>query len=204
MERIFAPTRDGTHFYIEPLKPDEVNIAAALCDSCVGENLYPRNYLASTLDKSDHFFFFLRNRYDEIAGYIYFHASSFQETAEFLKLSPEELEKQLGGRPERIANMRSISILEPHRKQNLARHLLGWGLEYARSHTGAELAVIVCWKPNGKVPLKRTVESLDFYYLMDRPKFWYDLPELHCPCCQGRCKCDAAVYVKPLRGGHNP
>lgn len=60
----------------------------------------------------------------------------------------------------------------------------------------------VFWKPNGTLPMVRSLEAFSFLFLEDAHLVWYDTPGLVCPYCQGKCHCDAAVYYKPLKGGN--
>ena len=100
-----------------------------------------------------------------------------------------------------IANMRSIGVLNDYRGQGLATAIMDWAMNYLRAHTQADIAIGVCWKPKGRIVINNTMEALQYHYFKDLPHFWYDVPDLVCPYCKGRCQCDAALYYKPLKGG---
>lgn len=190
----------GANFYVCPLRLEELDTAVKVCDISVGKNLYTKDYLEKSLRKDNHFFVFLRDFQNEIAGYIYFYVEDFSQTAQFLKMTPEGLKTLTQDQPEKIIHIRSISILEPYRRQRLARGLIGWALKYANQKVKATAAIVVCWKPRGQdcAPLARTVEDLKFYYIASIPRFWYNVPNLECPYCEDRCQCDAVVYYKKL------
>ena len=49
---------NGAVFYLSPLRLNEISTAKALCDICVGKNLYPKRTLAIQLKIKSSFFGF--------------------------------------------------------------------------------------------------------------------------------------------------
>lgn len=190
---------DGMNFYTERLESAQLDKAVEMCDRYVGKNLYPREYLQQAMKKPDHFFFFLKDLKGNTAGYFYFYLSNLEETAGYLKMSADRLLQISSKQKPLFVNLRSIGICDEYRGRGLATSFVQWSLDYIQTYTTADMAVAVCWKPNGRMQVKNTMTELSFQYFGDLPRFWYDISELKCPYCQGRCVCSAAFYYKQLR-----
>jgi len=201
-----------------------VRQAKALCDQCVGVNLYTQEYLESILDDPRHFFYLLPAKDGGIAGYAYFIRMSPEEFTHLSRLPEEEISRLCtvlkedadpkgeeiragGADPEMAAvfakegltvgNIRSIGVEKSYRGRGLSERLLRFCLSQLSAH-GAEVAAALCWKANGSVPMKKAMLSCGMRYLTDAHRVWYDNRELICPICRGRCECDAEVYYKRL------
>ncbi len=203
MEEPILGHRDGRHFYVERLRPEDVGVAADLCDRCVGKNLYPRPYLAEICGEPDHFFYLLRSPDGQAAGYYYFHLTDLAGMARYTRLPLAQLTDLCRPNP-RVAHLRSIGILEAYRREHMSVCLVRYFLRMLETELHADMAFCVCWKPQGKIPVTRSLEAFSFRHLADVARFWYDVPELECPICRGRCRCDAAVYYKLFEGGSKP
>lgn len=182
----------------QPLTPDYLDAAAELCDHCVGKNLYPKSYLASVLNQPDHYFDLLVTPEGVAVGYFYFYLTDLAEMAAQAKLPKDRLSVVSGKADPVIANLRSIGIAENFRSHRLSEALLCLALERLQTVARADAAVGICWKAGGHVPMDQILRSLDFHYLTDAHRVWYDNEALVCPYCQGRCVCDAAIYYKTL------
>ena len=95
-------------------------------------------------------------------------------------------------------------FLEAYRREHMSVCLVRYFLRMLETELHADVAFCVCWKPQGKIPVTRSLEAFQFRHLADVARFWYDVPELECPICRGRCRCDAAVYYKLFEGGSKP
>ena len=49
--------------------------------------------------------------------------------------------------------------------------------------------------------MEKNLKKFGFCYLVNSKRVWYDKKELICPICNGRCKCDGAIYYKILERG---
>lgn len=94
--------------------------------------------------------------------------------------------------------LRSIGVAEAYRGRGLSGVLLDFYLRQLERTLCADAAFGVFWKPNGVVPMGRTLEKAGFRYLEDAHMVWYEIENLVCPYCAGRCICDAAVYYRPI------
>lgn len=171
--------------------------AAQMCDRCVGKNLYTKDYLASILHEPGHFFYLLLSDEDVLAGYMYFIMMDRTELASVSKLDTMQLNRLCKGTDEIIGNLRSIGVDEPFRNKGLSKELILFSLEQLAS-LGAHVAVALCWKAGVVVPMRQTMLSCGLQYLTDAYHVWYDIEDLECPYCSGRCECDAEVYYKRL------
>lgn len=192
---------DGKRFDLQRMQAVEIREAAALCDRNVGKNLYPAAYFQQVWDKPDHWFLFIRDPAGKTAGYVYFYLSTLDEVAHYVKLPREQVAALAPGGNPLLVHLRSIGIENDYRGQGLATRVMEWVLDYTGRNTAAQAMIIVCWKPRGGLQLKNTMEQLSFRHVADLPRFWYHVEDLYCPICKGRCRCDAAFYYKPLRGG---
>ncbi|MCD8154921.1 MAG: hypothetical protein LUF78_09605 [Clostridiales bacterium] len=201
-----------------------VRQAKALCDQCVGVNLYTQEYLESILGDPRHFFYLLHAKDGEIAGYAYFIRMSPEEFTRLSRLPEEEISRLYtalkenaapGGKKIRagnvdsemtavfareglpVGNIRSIGLEKRYRGMRLSEGLVRFCLSQLSAY-GAKVAVALCWKTNGSVPMEKTMLSCGMRYLTDARRVWYDNRELICPFCEGRCECDAEVYYKRL------
>ena len=201
MNQAIVSHPDGVHFSVEPLKQDTVSVAADLCDRCVGKNLYPTEYLREICGRPEHFFFLLRTPEGKVAGYYYFQLTDLDGMAAFTKLDRQSL-SGLCPADAVVANLRSIGILEDFRGGTLSLDLVGYFLNLLQTKLHADLAFCVCWKPQGRIPVNRSLDVFHFRHLTDVERFWEAVPDLECPCCDGPCQCAAAIYYLLLGGGN--
>ncbi|MGN0405383.1 MAG: hypothetical protein ACI4F1_09185 [Bariatricus sp.] len=198
MKSILVGNETGKkQFYLKKLQEEYLDTAVALCDRCVGVNLYPKKELASAIRRNDHFFYLLFAPDGKAAGYIYYYTTTVKELSARARLPEEQIAKVCANREGVIGNIQSIGVEDAYRGNGLSVSLLEFSLKNLAALM-ADTAFIVCWKIGERVPLRASLEKLDFCYLSDAHKVWYDVPNLICPYCEGRCKCDAAVYYKPL------
>ncbi len=179
------------------LTDQDVIKAAQICDRCVGENLYTKDYLASIVHDPRHLFYLLFSKEDTPVGYIYSIMMDQEELARFSKLDAAQLRRLCNGSDIKIGNLRSIGLDEPFRRTGLSVELVRFSLACLAS-LGAHLVVVLCWKVDKFVPLRKTLELCGMKYLTDAHRVWYDIADLVCPYCSGRCVCDAEVYYKRL------
>lgn len=183
---------------VQPLTEAYLGRAVALCDQCVGKNLYSKADLAAALNSPNHFFDLLVTPEGEAVGYFYFYLTTLDDMAAQAKLSRERLAVVSPKAEPVIANLRSIGVAEGYRSHRLSESLLRLALHRLQASTRADAAVGICWKAGGRVPMDQILRDLGFCYLTDAHRVWYDNDKLVCPYCQGRCVCDAAIYYKTL------
>lgn len=184
-------------FSFEPLSTASLDTAIELCDSCVGKNLYSRDYLSTVISRPNHYFFLLVSPEQEAMGYIYFFITNIADMSALSKLPKERLSVISAKKNPVIGNLQSIGVKEAFRGQGLSSRLVRFYLE--RLYTDAvDTAFGVFWKARGTVPMKQTLVALHFNFLAEVHEVWYDNKDLICPFCNGRCKCDAEIYYKPL------
>jgi len=180
------------------LSRDSLDQTVSVCALCAGENLYPRSRLASILEKPEHQFWLLTAPAGEIAGYAYFYLTDLPTMARMSKLPEQRLAEAAGKEDPAVWNLQAYGIAEPWRGHGLSRRLLRFTLEKLREQPRADIAVGVCWKPLGRVPMGKAVNECGFRSLGETHRVWYDVEDLVCPYCQGRCVCDAEVYYIKL------
>lgn len=194
-------SKDGSveRLELRRLARQDVAVAARLCDRCVGKNLYPKDYLADIVCNPRHFFYLLYSREGTPVGYMYFIVMDRAELAQISKLDAVQLDRLCDEPDILIGNLRSIGLDDTYRDKGLSAELIRFSLAQLTS-LGVPLAVGICWKPGQFIPMQKTMEICGMQYLTDAHRVWYDIDDLECPYCNGRCKCDAAVYYKRLEG----
>jgi len=193
---------NGTVFSLRPLLREEIDEAQLLCDACVGKNLYSKQEIAAAIDAEDRFFYLLKNEKEETVGYIYYYLTDEAYIAKYAKLEVELFRSVYKQGEKRIGKIQSVGLKNEYRGNGLAAYMIQFILKDLRS-ISTEAVFIVCWKPGGFVPLKRTLINCDFKFLVEAKKVWYDDTKLICPYCHGRCVCDAEVYYKLLNEEKN-
>lgn len=188
--------REGP-FTVQKLTEAYLDQATELCFRCVGENLYPKSYIASILHDPDHYFNLLLSPDGDIVGYIYFHLTGLEDAAREMKVPLEVLSTISGAKRPVVAQFQSIGVSPAYRRMGLAWRLQEMALEEAR-RAGADAAVCMAWVVNGRAPMGDNLVDAGFRYLTDSHMAWYDREDLVCPVCRGRCRCDAAIYYKTL------
>ena len=184
---------------VRPLTQEDIPSTLNLCDACVGKNLYTYTELSSAIEAEDRFFYLFTAPNGETAGYIYFYLTSVDDLASYAKLPRQELlSVSHGAGP--VGKIQSVGVREDFRRYGLAGKMVDAALEVLSS-LSVSTVFVVCWKPGQTVPLQRTMEECHFTHLTTAKKIWYDDPDLICPYCSGRCKCDAEVYYKSLDKG---
>lgn len=194
----FYVTKKNITFSFCRLTKTYLDRAVALCNSCVGENLYPRTELEKVVDDPDHFFYLLFIPKGEVVGYIYFFLTNLEEMTSLSKLPGEQLALISKQRNPIIGNLQSIGVAKEYRKHGISEILMEFYLSKLQEHSSVDVAFGVFWKTRGHVPMEKTLCAFHFIYLADAYGVWRDKKELICPFCQGRCICEAAVYYKPL------
>ena len=189
-------------FYLKSLSEDEVNESRLLCDECVGENLYGAKEIASTIGAMDRFFYLLKSEAGENVGYIYYYLTSPEYIAKYAKLDAEMFRKVYSRTDKKVGKIQSVGLKEEYRGIGLAVQMINFILEKLKE-ISVDITFIVCWKPDGIVPLGKALLECKFDYLAEAEKVWYDDTALICPICHGRCLCDAEVYYKRLGGETN-
>lgn len=193
-------TVDGQPLTLVLLDRAHVQQAAALCDECVGANLYREEALKEVLEKPESYFFMLTDQTGRIVGYISFHRSDINEAAEFLRSTPEQVARYLD--PSRyLVQLQSIGVLPAMRHKGLAVRLLEFALAFSREVLHADLAFVACWRQGDFVPMYDNIRKFGFTHLYTVPKMWYNVPDLYCPYCKGRCTCSAEIYAIDLKKG---
>jgi hypothetical protein len=180
----------------EELTEANLDVAKGLCDRCVGENLYTKDQLASIIKQPTHYFYLLVTPERNAVGYIYFFLTDLDTMVSLSKVPREHLTALVQEKNPIIGNLQSIGIVEEYQHRQLSTELIRFSLEYLQTDSAVDIAFGVSWKIDGYVPMEKTLRSLDFLYLMDTHRVWYDNQNLICPYCKGRCECDAAVYYK--------
>lgn len=182
-------------YLLRPVTEADLSQAAALCDQCVGKNLYTPERIREAMEARDQFFWLLQTQTGETVGYLFYLLTDVQTVAAAAKVDPARL---TGVAPVgAVCRLQSIGIREEYRGNALAAKLLAFLLEQAGA-LEARVIYAVCWKAGRVVPLEKPLLECGFSFLMEAKKVWYDDLQLHCPHCNGRCHCDAEIYYKLL------
>ena len=187
---------ENTAYLLRPVTEADLEETVALCDACVGKNLYPRERIREAMAAEDQFFYLLENPAGEAVGYLFFLLTDPVTIARSAKTDPQVLTAVCDG-PERVCRLQSIALREDYRGTGLAENLLNFALGRVRC-LGIRTIYVVCWKAGLRVPLEKPLQKCGFSFLTEAKKVWYDEPLLHCPYCNGRCHCDAEIYYKVL------
>lgn len=181
---------------VEKLTEPYIGELAALSDMCVGEGMYPPYALRAMMDDESHYIYLVLGPERDLAAYIYFHLIGLEEAAATARVSVEKFAAL--SRKERpvFAHMCSMGVAGRYRRQGVSGWLYALTMEYIESNGLADAAFGTAWKVNGSAAMDSNMLRQGFWYLQDSHMVWYDHPTLNCPVCHGRCRCDAAVYVK--------
>ena len=193
-------TTDGQPMTLVPLDHAHVQQVAALCDTCVGVNLYPEEVLEEVLEQPESYFFLLADQTGRIVGYIYFHRSDINAAAEFLLSTPEKVARYLDPACD-LVQLRSIGVLPALRHKGLAVRLLEFALAFSREVLHADRAFVACWRKGDLIPMYDNIQKFGFKHLYTVPNMWYNVPDLYCPFCKGRGTCTAEIYSTDLKKG---
>jgi len=196
-QEITVETDNNRCFYLEPMKEAELTQAQALCDRCVGKNLYSRQDLERALQDPDHFFCLLKTQTGETAGYVYWLIETASDLAECTGLEISRLPGTGCNSSAPIGKIQSVGLESSYWGWGLAPQMISCGLEGLK-RCGIQTAFVVCWKKGNHVPLHKAVSQCGFVHLATAERIWYNHPNLVCPHCGGRCECDAEIYFKDL------
>lgn len=194
-------TRESNKGYsIHPLEEKELDEVAALCDECVGKNLYPKEEIGKAIGSKERFFYLLKTAEGKIAGYLYYYLTDVASVARYAKLDINQFLDVYANEKKPVGKIQSIGLKEEYRGLGLATQMMQFLLKELEL-ISVEAAFIVCWKIGNRIPLEKTLCECDFAYLTEAKRVWYDDINLVCPYCKGRCTCDAEVYYKMLGNG---
>lgn len=183
---------------LTPLTQELLEQTVALCDRCVGKNLYTRAELAQAMEGKERQFFLLVTPERKVAAYAYFRLIDIAEAERLTKQDLRQFEEKGFKEHSLLGLIQSIGVCEKYRHRGLSKKLVEIAFQWLLENTGAELAFGILWKPNGKAPMEAVIKKCGFSYLTDSQNVWYDNENLICPVCGGRCSCDAAIYYKVL------
>lgn len=169
-----------------------------LCDKCVGENLYTLSEFAEVMESRDKKIFLLVTPKGKVAAYIYFKLADITEAEGLSRQSLQDFNEKVFKKNSVFGILQSIGVCEEYRNYGLSERLSEIYMKWLLENTDADIAFGVFWKPNGKAPMESVLKKFGFSYLTDSKNLWYDNENLVCPVCNGRCRCDAAIYYKLL------
>lgn len=181
---------------VKRLTEPYIDRLAALSDACVGEGMYPPSALRDTLDDGNQHVYMALDPAGELAAYIYFRLIGVREAAAAAKVSEESFAALSRKAEPVIAQICSIGVADRYRGQGVSGWLCALAIGYIDANGLADAAFGTAWKVGGKVVMDSNLLHQGFRYLQDAHMLWYDHPTLNCPVCHGRCRCDAAVYVR--------
>ncbi len=190
---------NDSDYILSKLDFSHIDEAVELCGSCVGKNLYRKEYLMSILDKQDSFFYLLMDRDGAVIGYVFFEMAERKELAGYFKMEQERLLSIIYPM-DMAVHFRSIGIAEEMRGKQLPDRLMNFALAFSRERLQADVMIGAFWKKGGKVPMERVLSGFGFKHFATAEKIWYDKTDLICPVCNGRCVCPAEIYYKRLKG----
>ncbi len=187
----------GERFTLVPLKEEELDEACALCDECVGRNLYKKEDIKIAFEDRDKHFLLLKDEKGKTAGYIYYGLSTDEEIANYAKIDVNLIRRIYPSKGKIIGKMQSIGVKSEYRGEGLSAFMINFVTDRLKKQS-AGIVFCVCWKPMGIVSVQKALKECDFSFLTEAKKIWYDDVDLVCPYCKGRCVCDADVYYKIL------
>lgn len=178
------------------LKREEVDMAKAMCDACVGKGLYTKEEIIKTIDSNTNFFYLIYNENGDTVGYVYYYVANIEEIANDAKLGKDifrSVEKDL----RIVGKIQSVGVMNEYRGEGIAKKAIRFALDKF-CEMGIKTVFTICWKKGDTVPLKKALTECGAVFLSSAQKVWYDKNELECPFCGGRCTCDAEVYYTSL------
>lgn len=188
---------NAADFRLRPIEASDLEHTAALCDICVGKNLYTQAKIRSAMENRDHYFYLLQTRAGESVGYIYFYLTDVPAVARDARVDREMLESLCADPGGQVCKIQSVAVLADYRGRGLAAQMVRFALQQIRPRQ-IQGAFAVCWKMGQVVPLEKTLRECGFAFLTEAEKVWFDEEELFCPYCGGRCHCNAEIYYKQL------
>lgn len=185
---------NGAVFYLSPLRLNEISTAKALCDICVGKNLYSEKDLGNTVEDKKQFFWVLKTEDGETAGYIYYKLTDTKALAKYAKLD-EKILLGVSDSGDKIGQIQSVGIKDEFRGLGIAARLIEFAADRLQK---ADVSAVftVCWKAENGAFLAPALKSCGFSFLASAENVWYDEKQLICPICGGRCRCGAEIYFK--------
>ena len=186
-------------FQLCPLKEEDISYTLDACDKFVGKNLYTKKDLEEAINEGNRYFWILETSKGEFAGYIYYYLTDVESIAKDAKLSTDAITKVCGNRKAIIGKIQSSAVVEKFRGAELAFSLINYATEQLYK-LNADYVFIICWKKGEKVPLAKSCIKCGYKFLTESKNVWYDLENMICPYCNGRCRCSAHIYYKNLKG----
>ena len=183
---------DLSRYTLTPLREEELFEAVALCDECVGRNMYSAEELSCAIDSEERFFYLLRADDGMAVGYVYFYMTDIREVAKKAKLDVKTLKAVCPRNCVRAGQLQSIGIKEEYRRTGLSAKLI----KLVEEKLNTDVIFVICWKMGERIPLSRPLKACGYTFLAEAVKVWNDHEHLHCSYCNGRCECDAHIYYK--------
>ncbi len=179
--------------FLQALRKETIGEAVALCDACVGKNMYSPEALEKAIEHQDGFFYLLETPQGEAVGYLYAYLTRPESIAANAKLNEQVFLEACPSR--RAGQIKSVGLKKEYRSLGISERMVRFALDRLRA-MGAEAVFVICWKIGDLVPLSGALKKNGFAFLAEAYKVWYDHEDLVCPVCHGRCVCDAAVYYQ--------
>lgn len=181
-----------------PMTEDDIPAVLSLADESVGKNLYTRKDFEDEIRDENSFLSLLKNKDGCLAGYMYFYITTTRALAEKCGLD-EAIFSSVSSSPI-CGRFQSAALKKEYRGRGLSMDLMEYSIDVL-TKKGIDTGFAICWKPGGKVPMKKTLDLLSFTFLTEVKKMWWNNTSLYCPYCHGRCSCSAEIYYKKLQGG---
>lgn len=199
MEREIYCQETGETFYLEKLDAEFVKETKALCDICVGVDLYSEEYIQSIIGNPRQVFYLLFSKERELAGYVFFQLMDIADMMAFVKMKKSQLMPLLQREDCVISNFRSLGIAPKMRNRHFSEALTKFSIEYSRETLKADIYFGAFWKQGDKIPMMKNIEKFGFLHYASAGRIWYDEKDLYCPVCKGRCRCEAEIYYIRLQ-----
>ena len=178
-------------YTVRPPKPEDFPRVREICDGRFGDGYISEEEFASWVQNPD--FCKVADYNGTVVGIAYLMPESAEALAKAMKLDVDYVNTVARGKPvihsrcaaldEAYENRGIMLIMHREIYDNIAAQ--GFGAVFAPA-----------WTYNGYTPMAKMLEKYEFEFVGVRENLWYDMDGYKCIICNGRCRCNAAIYQK--------
>jgi len=165
-----------------------------LCERRFGEGYISRDEYMSQWVLEENYFVVAECDGD-FCGYSIMVPSSFEEIADHLHMTVEEISECSKGKP--AFRYRSAAMEEKYEGKGIMKKMNEMSMEYVKNQ-GCSQIFVPAWKYGDYIPMDKLFSSLGFEIIAEKERIWENIEGYTCVVCHGKCICPCVIYRKIL------
>lgn len=177
---------------------DYMDAMLDLCNDRFGEGYLNEETLCKYVEDDDYFCKIAVDfESNKLLGFSVFFATNISDLLDEFNLSTKDVEDIIDEN-DKLCVIKTVALQRDVEKLGLANELLKISIETMRDMGFNSMWGSAWIRKNGRIPAKKLLERNNFNFLKITHLTFFNNLDYICPDCQGRCRCNDAIYYKIL------